>query len=89
MNIEEIVKCALATVGTTQLFKNIFPTPDKIKGWLWTIVTIVVGVGITVIKITCPSAVMDGIIAISGATIFYDTIYQTFEKLFKRRDGEK
>lgn len=89
MNIEEIVKCALAIVGTTQLFKNIFSVSDKIKGWLWTLITIVVGVGITVIKITCPSTVMDGIIAISGATIFYDTIYQTFEKLFKHREGEK
>lgn len=82
MNTEGIIKCALAIVGTTQIFKNIFPTP-KVKGWVWTILTIIVGVGITALYATCPPIVMDGIIGISGATIFYDTIYKTFEKLFK------
>lgn len=88
MSTEGIIKCALAIVGTTQIFKNVFSTA-KVKGWIWTIVTILVGIGITVIQTVCPVSVMDGVIAISGATIFYDTIYQTFEKLFKRNGEEK
>ena len=80
MNAESITKVAIATVGVTQMLKNILPLK---VGKLWTIITILVGVGITVMQCLCPSVVMDSTIAISGATIFYDTIYQSFEKLFK------
>ena len=80
MNAESITKVAIATVGVTQMLKNILPLK---VGKLWTIITILVGVGISAIQRLCPSIVMDSTIAISGATIFYDTIYQSFEKLFK------
>lgn len=80
MNAESITKVAIATVGVTQILKNVIPLK---VGKLWTLFTILVGVGITVIQCLCPSVVMDSTIAISGATIFYDTIYQSFEKLFK------
>lgn len=80
MNIESITKVAIATVGVTQMLKNIIPLK---VGKLWTFVTILVGVGISAMQCLCPSVVMDSTIAISGATIFYDTIYQSFEKLFK------
>lgn len=80
MNTAAIVKVAVATVGVTQLLKNLIGKEGKI---LWTIITILVGVGISVMQYLCPSVVMDSTIAISGASIFYDTIYKSFEKIFK------
>lgn len=81
MDTTAIIKVAVATVGVTQLLKNLICKGGKA---LWTIITILVGVGTSAIQCLCPSVVMDAIIAISGATVFYDTIYQTFEKIFKR-----
>ena len=85
MNTEEIIKIALAIVGVTQIIKNFLPTKGK---WLCTLVTILVGIGICLIQSHFP-LVITPLIAISGATIFYDTIYQTFEKLFKKTSGEE
>ena len=80
MDTAAIIKVAVATVGVTQLLKNLIDKGGKV---VWTIVTILVGVGISVIQCLCPSTVMDSTIAISGASIFYDTIYKSFEKIFK------
>lgn len=80
MDTVAIIKVAVATVGVTQLLKNLIDKGGKV---VWTIVTILVGVGISVIQCLCPSTVMDSTIAISGASIFYDTIYKSFEKIFK------
>lgn len=80
MDTAAIIKVAVATVGVTQLLKNLIGKGGKI---IWTIVTILVGVGISVVQCLCPSVVMDSAIAISGASIFYDTIYKSFEKIFK------
>lgn len=85
MNAESITKVAIATVGVTQMLKNLIPLKE---GKIWTLFTILVGIGITVMQCLCPSIVMDGAIAISGATIFYDTIYQSFEKFFKKGTNE-
>lgn len=81
MDTAAILKVAVATVGVTQLLKNLIGKGGKV---VWTIATILVGTGISVMQCLCPSVVMDSTIAISGASIFYDTIYQTFEKIFKR-----
>lgn len=84
MNTSAIIKVAVATVGVTQLLKNLIGKEGKI---LWTIITILVGIGISVMQCLCPSVVMDATIAVSGATVFYDTIYKAFEKIFKRDDS--
>lgn len=81
MDTASIVKVAIATVGVTQLLKNLISKGNKV---IWTIVTILVGIGITAIQYLCPAVVMDGVIAVAGATVFYDTIYKSFEKIFKR-----
>lgn len=86
MDTAAIVKVAVATVGVTQLLKNLIPVK---KGWMWTIITVIVGIGISAAQYLCPAWVVDTIIAVSGATIFYDTIYQTFEKIFKRGDKDE
>lgn len=78
----ELIKNALAIVGVTQMLKSFIPIK---KGWIWTIITTLVGVVICLI----PSQCLTPIITISGATIFYDTIFQAFEKVFKRNGEEK
>ena len=81
MDTAAIIKVAVATVGVTQLLKNLIGKGGK---RIWTTATILVGVGIVAIQCLCPPLVMDGVIAVSGATVFYDTIYKTFEKMFQR-----
>ena len=33
-----------------------------------------------------PEKVLYGIIGVSGATVFYDTIFKTFQKLFTKKE---
>ena len=80
MNAEFIFKGTLSIVGTVQLLKQFIPCK---KGWIWTIITIFVGFGICLIQSRFPH-VAEPIVVVTGATIFYDTIYQSFEKIFKR-----
>lgn len=80
MNVEFIFKGALSIVGTVQLLKQFIPCK---KGWVWTIITILVGFGICLIQSRFPH-MAEPIVVVTGATIFYDTIYQSFEKFFKR-----
>ena len=79
---ETILKVAIATVGITQLIKNLIPVqlPSKVAKPVFTVLTIMVGTGIWFLSQKFP---IDAIIAVSGATIFYDTIYKRFEGLFK------
>ena len=85
MNTEEIIKGALAIVGATQMLKSFIPLK---KGWLWTIITILVGCVICLIQSLYPTAITWAI-TISGASLFYDTIFQTFEKVFKKTDAKE
>ncbi len=48
----------------------------------------IVGVIITFIAYNCPQEVLFGIVGVSGATIFYDTIFKRFQKLFEH-ESEK
>lgn len=76
MNTEDLIKSALTIVGITQMLKSFIPIK---KGCIWTIITIIVGVGVAFI----PSRFLSPLLAIAGASLFYDTIFQTFEKVFK------
>lgn len=84
MNTEDLIKSALTIVGITQMLKSFIPIK---KGWIWTIITVVIGIGVAFI----PPQFLSPILAIAGASLFYDTIFQTFEKVFKHtsQDGEK
>ena len=35
-----------------------------------------------------PKEVLYGIIGVSGATVFYDTIFKSFQKLFEKKTSE-
>lgn len=71
---------ALATVGFTEVIKNLVQKGGR---RLWTLTTILVGVVMTIVAFYCPGVVLYGIVGVSGATIFYDTIYKAFGKIFE------
>jgi hypothetical protein len=85
METFEIVKVALATVGMTEVIKNFIQKGGK---KIWTLVALFVGALMVCIKLFCPEEVITGIVAVSGAVIFYDTIYKAFEKLFAKLGKE-
>ena len=76
-----ILKIALATVGMTEVIKNFIQKGGK---KVWTLVALFVGTGMTVIAVYCPETVLTGIVAVSGAVVFYDTIFKAFQKFFEK-----
>ena len=76
-----ILKIALATVGTTEVIKNFIQKGGK---KVWTLITLIVGVGMVFVVTYCPESVVLGIVGVSGAVIFYDTIFKSFKKLFEK-----
>lgn len=76
-----ILKIALATVGTTEVIKNFIQKGGK---KVWTLVSLIVGAGMTVVAIYGSENLLTGIVAVSGAVVFYDTIFKTFQKFFEK-----
>ena len=81
-----MILVALATVGTTEILKNLIQKGGK---RVWTLVTIVVGVGMSFIAFYLPEKVLYGIIGVSGATVFYDTVFKTFQKIFQKEESKE
>ena len=81
-----MILVALATVGTTEILKNLIQKGGK---RVWTLVTIVVGVGMSFIAFYLPENVLYGIIGVSGATVFYDTVFKTFQKIFQKEKSKE
>ena len=82
MEATEIFRIAIATVGVTELIKNFFDGKGSKK--IWSLVAIVVGVGCIFVSTYLPEKVLDGMTAISGAVVFYDTIFKSFKKWFEK-----
>ena len=81
-----IFKIALATVGVTEVIKNFIQKGGK---RFWTLVAIVVGTIMVIVARFCPEIILTGIVAVSGAVVFYDTIFKTFKKLFEKKGIEE
>lgn len=77
---------ALSTVGVTELLKNIIQKGGR---RIWTLATIFVGVGMTFVALFLPEKVLYCIISVSGATVFYDTIYKSFKKFFENLSSKE
>lgn len=76
-----VLKIALATVGVTEVIKNFIQKGGK---KVWTLITLCVGVGMVFVVMYCPENVVLGIVGVSGAVVFYDTIFKSFKKLFEK-----
>ena len=72
-------------MGVTEIIKNLIQKGGK---RIWTLVTLLVGVGMSFIAFYLPEKVLYGIIGVSGATVFYDTIFKTFQKIFEKKNNE-
>ena len=72
-------------MGVTEIIKNLIQKGGK---RIWTLVTLLVGVGMSFIAFYLPEKVLYGIIGVSGATVFYDTIFKTFQKIFEKKSDE-
>ncbi len=72
-------------MGVTEIIKNLIQKGGK---RVWTLVTIGVGVCMVLIAYFLPKEVLYGIIGVSGATVFYDTIFKSFQKLFEKKTSE-
>ena len=81
MDFGKMAEVALATVGVTELIKNFIGKGGK---KVWSLVTILVGSGMSAIGIFCPETVLQCIVGVSGAVVFYDTIFKAFQKLFAK-----
>ena len=81
MDFAKVAEVALATVGVTELIKNFIGKGGK---KVWSLVTMFVGSGMSLIAIFLPETVLFCIVGVSGAVVFYDTIFKAFQKLFAK-----
>ena len=85
METELLIWTMIAIVGTIGVLKNFINVGGK---RLWTLITLVVGVGIAIAAIYLPIKVIQVWVAVTGATLFYDTIYKAFQKMIERVVGK-
>lgn len=81
-----LVLVALATVGTTEVIKNLIQKGGK---RVWTLATIGVGVLMVLAAFFLPESILYGIVGVSGATVFYDTVYKAFGRIFENLSGKQ
>ncbi|MBO7715802.1 MAG: hypothetical protein J6S85_19725 [Methanobrevibacter sp.] len=80
METELLIWTMIAIVGTIGVLKNFINVGGK---RLWTLITLVVGVGIAIAAIYLPIKVIQVWVAVTGATLFYDTIFKAFQKMIE------
>ena len=80
MESELIIWTMICIVGTVGVIKNLVGKGGK---RVWTVVTVVVGTGVAVAAIHLPVIVLQVWAAVTGATLFYDTIFKSFQKLIE------
>ena len=74
--MDNLFKEIVAVVGTVEFLKN-FIKIEKNK-WIWALVTIFVSVLYSMPFMS--EEVFNAILLITGSTLFYDAVYQTFKK---------
>lgn len=86
METEILLWSMVAIVGTVGVLKNLI---EKGGRKTWTIITVLVGIGVAYLAMKLPIEVLQVWVAVTGATLFYDTIFKSFEKLIGKIAGEK
>ena len=80
METSILVWTMVAIVGTVGVIKNLVGKGSK---RVWTIVTVVVGIGVAIAAMYLPIKALQVWVAVTGATLFYDTIFKAFQKLIE------
>lgn len=73
----DIVKIAMCTVGYTEMLKGLFGIENKV---VKTLMTLVIGAGVTALSVIAPEKVLDGAVAIAVGTVAYDAILKKLMK---------
>lgn len=81
METEILLWTMVAIVGTVGVIKNFIGKGGKRT---WTLVTLAVGAGVAVAAMYLPVRALQVWVAVTGATLFYDTIFKSFQKLIER-----
>lgn len=81
MESELLFWTMVAIVGTVGVIKNLVNKGGK---KVWTVVTLVVGVIVAIAAMYLPIKALQVWVAVTGATLFYDTIFKTFQKMIEK-----
>ncbi len=81
METDILLWTMVAIVGTVGVIKNFINKGGK---KVWTIATIVIGIGVATAAMYLPLKALQVWVAVTGATLFYDTIFKAFQKLIER-----
>ena len=81
METEILIWTMVAITGTVGVIKNFI---DKGGKRVWTVVTLVVGAGVAIAAMYLPLKALQVWVAVTGATLFYDTIFKSFQKLIEK-----
>lgn len=81
MDEELIFWTMIAIVGTIGVIRNFIEKGGK---KVWTAVTLVVGTGIAAAALYLPIKVLQVWVAVTGATLFYDTLFKAFKSLIEK-----
>lgn len=73
----DIAKIAMCIVGYTEMLKGLFGVENKI---VKTLMTLIIGAGITVLSVIAPEKVLDGAVAVAVGTVAYDAILKKLMK---------
>lgn len=83
IDTELLVWTMVCIVGTVGVVKN-FISSEKLGRRFWSLITLVIGSGIAFVATKMPIVVLQVWVAVTGATLFYDTIFKAFQKLISR-----
>lgn len=84
METEILLWSMVAIVGTVGVLKNLI---EKGGRKTWTIITVLVGIVVAYLAMKLPIKALQVWVAVTGATLFYDTIFKSFQKLIKKIGG--
>jgi len=87
-NMEAIIEIAVATLGLTEAIKNFVSVKHKYAKKIYAAMSLIVGTIVVYIKWKLPESVMLGIIGVSMATEFYDTIYSGIEDFIRSKTNK-
>lgn len=76
-----ILAAAVATVGIIEILKNIASLK---RPKLWSLISAPIAAGMVCVVQFAPPIVLTIILVWCGSTLFYDTVLQTFKKLFTK-----
>ena len=81
METELLLWTMVAIVGTVGVIKNFINKGGRV---VWTTATMIIGVGVAIAAMYLPLKALQVWVAVTGATLFYDTIFKAFQRLIER-----